>query len=87
MTHSHIPEFSSIEEILQFAINEENDAYNYYLEASERITDPKLKQFLIDLAAMEIEHSNMLKEKLKEYKANIFCTDAIISSFTEEIQS
>ncbi len=84
MAHSHIPEFSTIEEILQFAINEEKDAYDYYLEASERITDPKLKQFLIKLAAMEVEHYNLLNEKLDEYKVNLFCSNAIMSSFSEE---
>ncbi len=85
MTHSHIPEFSTIEEILQFAIKEEKEAYDYYMEASERIADPDMKCFLIKLAAMEIEHYNTLKEKLEECRANHFCSEGIMSSFSEEM--
>jgi rubrerythrin len=84
MTHAHIPEFSTIEEILQYAIQEEKDAYDYYMEASERIADPDMKRFLLKLASMEIEHYNTLKEKLEECRANHFCSEGIMSSFSEE---
>ncbi len=76
--------FSSIEEILEFAIREEEKAFTYYSGAAEQVTDEDMKKFLQRLAKMETDHYNVLKKKLEEYKANKFCTGGILSSFDEE---
>ena len=78
--------FNSIEDILQYAINEEKDAYKYYTEAARQIADEDMKKFLLHLAKMEVDHYNILKKKLEEYKANQFSIDGILSSFDHEIK-
>ena len=85
MTKPNIPEFSTIEEILEYAMNEERDAYDYYLTAAERIADPEMKKFLLHLAEMEIDHYKVLKRKLEEYQANCFSSKGIMSSFHEDM--
>ena len=76
-----INEFNSIEEILEFAVNEEKEAEEYYLAAADRTPDPQLKEFLVRLAAMEKEHFLMLKAKLEECRANNFTCKGILNSF------
>jgi len=83
MTKTEIPEFSTIEDILEYAMREERDAYDYYVTASERIADPDLKNFLLRLAEMEIEHLTVLKRKLDEYRANNFSVKAVMASFED----
>ncbi|MFQ6610511.1 MAG: ferritin family protein [Fidelibacterota bacterium] len=78
--------FNSIEDILNYAINEEQDAYKYYTEAARQIADEDMKKFLLHLAKMEVDHYNTLKKKLEEYKANQFSVDGILSSFDHEIK-
>ncbi len=85
MTEKQTPSFSSAEEILQYAIDEEKDAYDFYMKASEQITDPDLKRFLVDLARFELGHHEILKRKLEECRANEFCLESIQSSFESEI--
>ncbi|MBL7013641.1 MAG: hypothetical protein ISR83_04415 [Candidatus Marinimicrobia bacterium] len=79
-----LPTFKSIEDILEYALNEEKDATSFYLEVSKKTDNPDLKRFLIGLAEMEEHHYTVLKNKLEECKANHFCTDGILSSFHEE---
>ncbi|MFQ6607485.1 MAG: ferritin family protein [Fidelibacterota bacterium] len=81
MTNINITNFSSAEEILQYAISEEQDAYNFYMKVSKQISDPDLKRFLVDLARFEQEHYEILKRKLDECRANEFCLGGIQSSF------
>ncbi len=85
MTRLAIPEFSTIEEILEYAMKEEQEAYEYYIEAAGRIADPDMKQFLIHLAELEVEHYNNLKEKLESYRANHFSAKGIMASFDENL--
>ncbi|NQU67358.1 MAG: hypothetical protein HQ510_05390 [Candidatus Marinimicrobia bacterium] len=85
MTQPKAPQFSSIENILEFAMKEEQDAYKYYTEAASQIADEDMKKFLIHLAKMEIDHYNVLKKKLEEYKANQFSTEGILASFDEDL--
>jgi rubrerythrin len=51
------------------------------MNASEQITDPDMKRFLVDLARFELEHHDILKRKLEEYRSNDFCLGGIQSSF------
>lgn len=75
--------FASIEEILTFAMADEQEAAHYYEDVANRMADTDLKRLLLDLAKMEVEHYNVLKAKLEECRANGFCTHGILSSFEE----
>jgi len=81
MTQENISEFSSCEEIIQYAMNEEKNAHDFYLKTSDRVFDPGLKRCLLNLADMEEEHYETLKNQLEQYKAIQFCTHGIMSSF------
>lgn len=78
-------QFSSIENILEYAMAEEQDASKFYRDAARRMTDPKLQKFLLDLAELEIEHYNTLKNKLDECRADSFSSNGIRTSFHEEV--
>lgn len=84
MPHRKITRFDSIEDILRFAMDDELEAHQYYLDAAERTADPDMKRFLEKLADMEQNHYAILKEKLEECRANNFCMESILASFNEE---
>lgn len=50
--------------IIEFAIENEVEAYEFYKDASEIIKDPVLKETFTDLAKEELEHKKFLKEFL-----------------------
>lgn len=77
-------QFDTIEDILNYAIVEEKDAYFFYKNSADTMADPDLKKFFLALAKMEIEHYNILKKKLEECNANSFCHHGIMTSFHEE---
>jgi len=81
MIQKKTEKFSSVEEVLRYAIKEEKNAYEFYMNASEQITDPDMKRFLVDLARFELEHHDILKRKLEECRSNDFCLEGIQSSF------
>ena len=56
--------FESAEDILQFAIEREEDAYNFYNEWAEKVKNPAIGKMLIDLSKQELGHKNRL-ENLK----------------------
>ncbi len=78
-------QFTSIENILEYAMAEEQDASKFYRDAARHMTDPKLTKFLLDLAELEIEHYNTLKNKLDECHADSFSSNGIRTSFHEEV--
>jgi len=51
----------SDQEILEFAIFRENEAYNFFLALADRVKDQKIRKLLEDLAAEEIEHKAKLE--------------------------
>lgn len=51
-----------VERIRQEAANMESDAYNFYLAAAKKTTDPETRLLLGDLAAQERGHINMAAE-------------------------
>lgn len=55
--------------ILEDAIQREDDAHDIYAHAAEHTDDPTVKEFLMNLAAMEHEHHVLLENKLNELKA------------------
>lgn len=57
--------FRSVDEVLDFAINAEIEAYNFYMKLSEFVEKPEMAEVLSDLALEELGH----KAKLEAVKA------------------
>lgn len=57
--------FSSLIEILDFAIDRENEAHLFYVRLADMVKKPKLVKVIKDLATEEVEH----KIKLEAVKA------------------
>ena len=57
--------FSSVDEVLDFAIGREIEARDLYLKLADMVEKPEMAKVLSDLAAEELEH----KEKLESVKA------------------
>lgn len=76
-------QFETIDKVFMYAMKEEREARDYYLESSRKIDDPEIKTFLEKLSEMEQEHYQTLKNKLEEYKANNFSFKGVLSSFDD----
>ena len=63
--------FSSVKEVLDFAIKREIEAQNFYLELADFVEKPEMAKVLSDLASEEVEH----KEKLEAVKAGEIAID------------
>ncbi|MEN3043748.1 MAG: ferritin family protein [Candidatus Hydrothermales bacterium] len=57
-------ELKSIDEILKFAINKEEEAYSLYISLKEKTDDKALKKIFEELSQEELKH----KEKLLDFK-------------------
>lgn len=66
MTEKSEMKFGSVREILEFAIQKEEEAHDFYLEWSGRMEKASMKKKLQDFANEELKH----KEKLSAIKAN-----------------
>ena len=66
MTEKSEMKFGSVQEILDFAIQKEVEAHDFYLEWSGRMEKASMKKKLQDFANEELKH----KEKLSAIKAN-----------------
>jgi rubrerythrin len=53
--------FNSDQEILEFAISREVEAYYFFLALAGRVEDPDMRQVFEDLAAEELEHKARLE--------------------------
>lgn len=51
----------SDQEILEFAIFRENEAYNFYMTMADRVEDSRISKVFEDLAAEELEHKAKLE--------------------------
>lgn len=62
--------------IIQFAIENEDEAYEFYKDAASLVKDPTLKETFADLADEELEHKKFLNDFLagdrKEFKLDEF---------------
>jgi len=83
MSEKQSTQFETIDEVFLFAMEEEKEARDFYLESSKKIDDPEIKTFLVRLSEVEQEHYTILKNKLEEFKANNFSLNGILSSFDE----
>jgi len=52
---------NSDQEILEYAISREVEAYYFYLALAGRVDDPRMRQVFEDLAAEELEHKAKLE--------------------------
>ena len=50
------------------AIEDEEKAHAFYLEAAATISDPEIKKTFEELAKTELSHSEMLKNKYKKLR-------------------
>jgi len=57
-------EFKSIDEIIEFAIKKEEEAFNLYNELKEKTEDPAIRKIFEELAEEEKKH----KQKLIDFK-------------------
>ena len=83
-------EFKSIEEILDFAIEREDDAARFYLEVAEKIDKPALQQTFKDFAKEEYKHKAMIQD-MKKGKTTEFIEEKVldlkISDLVEDVPS
>ena len=56
--------FGSVDEILDFAINAEIEAYKFYIKLSDFVESPEMAEVLSDLASVELEHKAKLELEL-----------------------
>lgn len=52
--------FSSMDEVLMFAIEKEEEAHQFYLLWADKATSPAVSKTLKDFAAEELKHKNLL---------------------------
>ena len=53
-------EFSSIDDILKFAIDEEQKAVDFYSELANRASSEEMKKIFLEFAAEEVNHKSRL---------------------------
>ena len=58
----------SVEEVIKFSQQIEEESYKFYKEANGRFKDEELKKLTDELARAEIDHLNRLRHLLKESK-------------------
>lgn len=79
-----IPEYTSLEDILQDAIDKENDAREFYLEAAKLAQAAGIRDFLLEMAEMEQGHADLLARKLESVRSDQTVMDGILSSFNDD---
>jgi rubrerythrin len=76
-----IPEYTALVDIIQDALDKEKDAQAYYLEAADMAQAAEIRDFLLEMAAMEKEHVDLLTRKLEALRSNQIAMNGILSSF------
>jgi len=81
-------EFNSIDDILEFAMSEEQKAVDFYSELAEKSTSADMKKIFVDFAKEEMDHKARLM-KIKDEKAYTLDKEAVadlqISDFVVNI--
>src|SRR4030042_5186129 len=62
--------FSSVEEVLDFAINREVEAQEFYIKLAGFVETPEMVKVLLDLVSEELEHKSRL-EAVKAGKSGL----------------
>ena len=79
-----IPEYKTLLEVLQDAIDKENDAEAFYREAADLAQSTDIREFLTEMASMEHDHYVMLTRRLEAIRADQRVMDGILSSYGQE---
>ena len=75
---------NNINKLIDFAIAQEHEAYNFYKAASKKVTNPGVKQLFLELAQDEQGHANLLEMyKRNKALAVLFKTQVIDYKITE----
>ena len=56
----------SLEDVLEIAIEDEEEARDYYRRAAELTGNPHTRQMLLNLSDMEQDHADQLRKELEE---------------------
>ena len=64
-------QFKTIDDILDFAIENEIEAYEFYKDLASKMDNPKIRQVFLDFAAEEQGHRKLLEEARKGKTVNI----------------
>ncbi|NOY52280.1 MAG: hypothetical protein GXP58_01510 [Deltaproteobacteria bacterium] len=67
-------EIHDLEKILEvYAIAEQREqaAYNFYVDAADKISEEAEKKVLLDLAKFELQHLKMMKERFESTRERI----------------
>lgn len=76
--------WTDINKLIDFAIAQENEAYTFYKAASEKVTNPGVKQLFLELAQDENGHANLLEMYRKNKSvAELFKVKVIDYKITE----
>ncbi|OHB60719.1 MAG: hypothetical protein A2Y12_10850 [Planctomycetes bacterium GWF2_42_9] len=81
--------YNILNEILDFAIGNEIDAYKFYTSLAEKTQNPEMKQVLLNFATEEKGHKKLLEDfkKGKDVKlGGEKITDLKIADYTVDIQ-
>ncbi|MBR9977480.1 MAG: hypothetical protein KFH87_05280 [Bacteroidetes bacterium] len=81
-----IPEYSSLVDIIEDAIIKEKDAWRFYTEAAEMAPTDDIREFLLEMAAMEKEHVTLLTNKLETLRSDNTVMEGILSSYNPEAE-
>jgi len=68
--------FSSVDEILDFAISREEEAYAFYTQMAQRMEKPWMKKAFQDFAEQELEHKDKL-QAVKQGKTQEFSAEKV----------
>jgi len=83
-------EFKNVEEVLDFAVKSEENAYSFYTSWSKKLEDKSLVSVFLDLAAEELKHKEFILgvkkgKTLKPSKEKII--DLKISDYVMEVKA
>jgi rubrerythrin len=78
-----VPEYKSLLDILQDAVNEELEAERFYTAAADLATSDDIRSFLLELADMERDHAVQLGRRLESLQADQTILDGIRASYGE----
>ncbi len=64
-------QFNIVDDILDFAIDNETEAHKFYTDLAAKANNPAMKQVFLDFAAEEQEHRKLLEDAKKGKKVKI----------------
>jgi rubrerythrin len=82
-------QFNLVDDILDFAIENEIEAYKFYTDLVAKANNPAMKQVLLDFAAEEQNHKKQLEDIKKSKTFNVSIekiADLNIAELTIEVQ-